>query len=104
MASLCNACTIAIATYLVYKLSRDIKFSKSNSAKRKIPLLKWSMAFVLCFVVNTIDLVIVPYVPKWYPYCDALMQIFITVGVFCYFRQWEQNMYLMIQNRFTLML
>ena len=101
---ICNVFTILMCAYLLYNLYRAIKDSKSNSQKRKIPLLKWSMAFVLCFFLNSNLLVYVPFLPKAYPICDLLMQLVLCLTVYVYFRQWEQNLLLFIRNRYILML
>ena len=100
----CNACTIGISMYLVFKLFGDIKSSLSNQSQRKIPLLKWSMAFICSFALNTLIIIFVPFIPKIYPICDFLMQLAITASVLFYFKWWESNMRLMIRNRFALML
>ena len=90
--------------YLVYKLSKHIRNSKSNSQKRKIPLLKWSMTFILCFFINTILLIFVPFFPDIFPTNDFFMQLVILITVLVFFKHWETNLELYISNRFTLML
>jgi len=104
VSAICNIFTIGTCCYLVYCLSLHIRLSKSNSQKRKIPLLKWSMTFIMCFFVNTILLVFVPFFPNMYPTNDFFMQLVILVCVLAFFKHWEVNLDLYISNRFVLML
>ena len=101
---ICNVFTISMCIYLLHNLYADIKSSKSNSQKRKIQLLKWSMAFIFCFFANDLILVFVPFMPEGYPTADLLMQVVLMVTVFIYFKHWEVNLDLFIKNRFILML
>ena len=70
---ICNVFTISMCIYLMHNLYADIKSSKSNSQKRKIRLLKWSMLFICCFFANDLILVFVPFLPEMYPTADLLM-------------------------------
>lgn len=72
--------------------------------KRKIPLLKWSIGFIVCFFINAILLVFVPWLPGGYPIFDMAMQFVIMVTVLVFFKQWETSLELWIKNRYTLML
>ena len=101
---ICNVFTTGMCLYLLYNLNVIMNDSKSNSQKRKLPLLKWSMIFIICFFINTILLVFVPFIPEAYPTCDFLMQIIILVTVMVFFTHWETNLSLFIKNRFLLML
>lgn len=101
---ICNVFTTAMCLFLVYKLSKYLNRSKSNAMQRKIPLLKWSIGFIICFFINTILLVFVPFVPNAYPICDLLMQVVIMVTVLVFFKHWETSLELFIMNRYTLML
>ena len=101
---ICNTVTISLCIYLLYNLWQDIKTSKSSSQLRKIPLLKWSMALIMCFFVNVLPLVFVPFWPQGYAICDFIMQFIILVTVLVYFKHWETNFNLFIKNRFILML
>ena len=74
-----------MCVYLLVNLNLVMKESKTNSQKRKLPLLKWSMGFIVCFFVNTILLVFVPFIPSAYPTCDLLMQIGILASVLVFF-------------------
>ena len=62
------------------------------------------MSFVICFFIQTLLLVFVPFWPDTFPYCDFLMQLVILVTFIVYFRQWEINLDLFIRNRYVLML
>ena len=101
---ICNVFTIGMCLYLLRRLWVTVKNSKSNAAKRKIELLKWSMAFIFCFFANDLVLVFVPFFPEGYPMADLAMQIVLMVTVLIYFKHWEVNLNLFIKNRFTLML
>ena len=100
----CNTFTIGMCALLVYRLVQHLKDSKSNAQRRKIPLLKWSIAFIVCFFVNTIFLVFVPFLPDSYPIFDMLMQLVLLITVMVYFKQWETSFELFIRNRYILML
>ena len=85
--------------YLLRSLQIDIKNSKSNAQKRKIQLLKWSMAFIFCFFANVVVLIFVPFWPEGYPFADLCMQLVLSFTVWIYFRHWEVNLNLFIKNR-----
>lgn len=101
---ICNVFTISMCLYLVHMLRNDIKRSKSNAQKRKIELLQWSMAFILCFFANVLIIVFVPFMPEGYAIADLLMQFVLMTSVFVYFKHWEINLNLFVKNRFVLML
>ena len=101
---ICNLFTISMCLYLLYNLYVSIRNSKSMSQLRKVPLLNLSVAFILCFFINTLIIVFVPFLPKGYPICDLLMQLVLLITVPYYFRHWECNLNLFIQNRYILML
>ena len=100
----CNTFVIGMCLWLIYRLAQHIRNSKSNSQKRKIPLLNWSMVFILCFFFNTLLLVAVPFWPKMYAFTDLLQQVIMLISVLVYFKQWETNLALYVNNRFLLML
>ena len=101
---ICNLFTISMCLYLLYCLYVNIRNSKSMSQLRKVPLLNLSVAFILCFFINTLIIVFVPFLPKGYPVCDLLMQLVMLITVPYYFRHYECNLNLFIQNRYILML
>ena len=62
------------------------------------------MAFILCFFVNVLVLIFVPFVPESYPIADLLMKCVLMISVWVYFKHWEVNLNLFVKNRFVLML
>ena len=62
------------------------------------------MYFILCFSINTVLLVFVPFIPSAYPVCDLTQQLVILITVWVFFKFWEQNVSLFVRNRFVLML
>lgn len=71
---------------------------------RKIPLLKWSMAFITCFSVNTLLLIFVPFIPSAYSITDLMMQCVLCITCWVYFKHWEVRIGNLIKNKFILML
>ena len=62
------------------------------------------MLFIFCFLVNSLLLVFVPFWPRIYSLTDLAMQVVMFVNVWVFFKQWETNLALYVENRFLLML
>ena len=62
------------------------------------------MYFIICFFLNSIFLVFVPFIPHVYPVFDLLMQVVILITVPVFFKHWQENLDLFIRNRYVLML
>mmetsp|Transcript_14966 Transcript_14966/g.18859 ORF Transcript_14966/g.18859 Transcript_14966/m.18859 type:complete len:102 (-) Transcript_14966:698-1003(-) len=62
------------------------------------------MLFIGCFLTNTLILAFVPFWPQIYSFTDLAMQIVMLLSVSVFFKQWETNLDLYVNNRYMLML
>ena len=101
---ICNVFVLGMCMWLMFRLFQNIRESKSNSQKRKIPLLNWSLIFIFCFLLNSLLLVFVPFWPSVYSLTDLAQQVVMFVNVWVFFKHWDTNLDLYVVNRFMLML